>query len=68
KLLPGSLDSAFTIAAAEHPAILATEHLVDAAAFSVKSAEGALLRQLSASAGISSQYRNTTPGTFASSA
>ncbi|AZO74956.1 MULTISPECIES: TolC family outer membrane protein [unclassified Mesorhizobium] len=68
KLLPGSLDSAFTIAAAEHPAILATEHLVDAAAFSVKSAEGALLPQLSASAGISSQYRNTTPGTFASSA
>ncbi|RRI02372.1 transporter [Mesorhizobium tamadayense] len=68
KLLPSSLDSAFTIAAAEHPAILATEHLVDAAAFSVKSAEGALLPQLSASAGISSQYRNTTPGTFASSA
>ncbi|WP_192246196.1 TolC family outer membrane protein [Mesorhizobium silamurunense] len=67
KLLPSSLDSAFTIAAAEHPAILATEHLVDAAAFSVKSAEGALLPQLSASAGISSQYRNTTPGAFASS-
>ncbi|WP_292274694.1 TolC family protein, partial [Mesorhizobium sp.] len=66
KLLPGSLDSAFAIAAAEHPAILATEHLVDAAAFSVKSAEGALLPQLSASAGISSQYRNTSPGVFAS--
>jgi outer membrane protein len=67
KLLPASLDSAFTIAAAEHPAILATEHLVDAAAFSVKSAEGALLPQLTASAGVSSQYRNTTPGAFASS-
>ena len=36
------------IANTEHPAILATEHLVDAAGFSVKSAEGALLPQLSA--------------------
>ncbi|UCI05083.1 TolC family outer membrane protein [Mesorhizobium sp. B1-1-8] len=66
RLLPSSIDSAFTIAAAEHPAILATEHLVDAAAFSVKSNEGALLPQLSASAGVSSAYRNTSPGTFSS--
>ncbi|RWM30108.1 TolC family outer membrane protein [Mesorhizobium sp.] len=61
KLLPGSIDSAFTIAAAEHPAILATEHLVDAAAFSVKSAEGALLPQVSASAGISDNYSHSVP-------
>ena len=45
----------------EHPAILATQHLVDAAAFSVKSAEGALLPQLSASAGVSDDYRNVIP-------
>lgn len=62
KLLPSSLDAAITIASAEHPAILATEHLVDAASFSVKSQEGALLPQLSANAGVSSAYRNTVPG------
>ncbi|TIO11064.1 TolC family outer membrane protein [Mesorhizobium sp.] len=62
KLLPRNLDAAVAIASSEHPAILATQHLVDAAAFSVKSAEGALLPQLSASAGVSSAYRNTVPG------
>jgi outer membrane protein len=62
KLLPSSLAAAVAVAANEHPAILATQHLVDAAAFNVKSAEGALLPQLSASAGVSSAYRNTLPG------
>ncbi|BCG87843.1 MULTISPECIES: TolC family outer membrane protein [unclassified Mesorhizobium] len=61
KLLPASLNSAIAIGSAEHPAILATQHLVDAAAFSVKSAEGALLPQLSASAGISDDYLNRNP-------
>lgn len=61
KLLPASLDGAFTVAAAEHPAILATQHLVDAAAFVVKSSEGALLPQLSASAGISQDYLHRSP-------
>ncbi|WP_315920170.1 TolC family outer membrane protein [Mesorhizobium sp. SP-1A] len=56
KLLPSSLDSAFAIAQNEHPAILATQHLVDAAGFTVKSAEGALLPQVTASAGVSQQY------------
>ena len=45
----------------EHPAIIATEHLVDAAGFTVKAAEGALLPQFSASAGVSRNYRNTSP-------
>ncbi|WP_413774622.1 TolC family outer membrane protein [Mesorhizobium sp. AR10] len=66
KLLPSSLDAAIAITSAEHPAILATQLLVDAAAFSVKSAEGALLPQLSASAGVSSAYRNTVPGVITS--
>ncbi|RWL86832.1 MAG: transporter [Mesorhizobium sp.] len=61
KLLPGSLDSALAVASAEHPAILATQHLVDAAAFSVKSSEGALLPQVSASAGISDNYSHSVP-------
>jgi outer membrane protein len=62
KLLPSNLDAAIAIASSEHPAILATQHLVDAAAFSVKSAEGALLPQLSASAGVSNAFRKTAPG------
>ncbi|BCH16353.1 TolC family outer membrane protein [Mesorhizobium sp. L-2-11] len=61
KLLPTNLDTAIAIASVEHPAILATQHLVDAAAFTVKSAEGALLPQLSASAGVSSAYRRSDP-------
>ncbi|PAQ01541.1 TolC family outer membrane protein [Mesorhizobium mediterraneum] len=62
KLLPSNLDAAIAIASIEHPAILATQHLVDAAAFSVKSSEGALLPQVSASAGVSSTYRDTRAG------
>lgn len=58
KLLPRSLDAAMAIAAREHPAILAMEHLVDAAAFSVKSAEGALLPGVTASAEIFRRYSN----------
>ncbi len=61
KLLPKSIDAAYVLAAANHPAIMATQHLVDAAGFSVKSAEGALLPQVSASAGLSRSYRNTDP-------
>lgn len=59
KLLPKSLDSAYGIASAQHPAILSAQHLVDAAGFSVKSAEGALLPQVSASAGVSHNYSQT---------
>lgn len=59
KMLPKSLDEAIAIAAGQHPAIIATEHLVDAAAFVVKSTEGALLPQVSASAGVARSYRNT---------
>jgi outer membrane protein len=73
KMLPKSLDQAVAIAAEGHPAIIATEHLVDAAAFAVKSTEGALLPQVSASAGVQRSYQNTeglpgvgtaTDGTF----
>jgi outer membrane protein len=54
--LPGSLEQAYAFAASEHPAIRATEHLVDAADFSVKSAEGALLPGVTAQAGVSQDY------------
>lgn len=62
KMLPGSLDQAIGRASAEHPAIISTQHLVDAAGFTVKSAEGALLPQVSASAGVSRSYRHTEGG------
>ena len=44
KLLPKASVRRIVIAAAEHPAIIANLHLVDAAGFSVKSAEGSLCR------------------------
>lgn len=59
KSLPKSLDSAQALAATEHPAVLASEHLIDAAGFTVKSSEGALLPQLDASAGLSAQKSHT---------
>ena len=61
KLLPRSLDQAIALAYEQHPAIVATENLVDAAAFTVKSTEGQLLPQVSASAGISQSLRETSP-------
>ncbi|MCG8270135.1 TolC family outer membrane protein [Aquamicrobium sp. NLF2-7] len=62
KQLPRSLDAAVAVASQEHPAIIATSHLVDAAAFGVKAAEGALLPSVTASAGISRNYSHTSPG------
>jgi outer membrane protein len=62
KALPSGIGAAFAIAAAEHPAIRGTQQLVDAAEFSVKSAEGALLPSLTASAGVSRDYSNTSIG------
>lgn len=62
KLLPRSLEECFAIAAREHPAIIASEHLIEAYGFSVKVAEGALLPNVSAGAGISHTFRSTDPG------
>ncbi|MCO5084966.1 MAG: TolC family outer membrane protein [Rhizobiaceae bacterium] len=64
KGLPKGMDSAFALASVKHPAILATTHLVDAAAFSVKTAEGALFPQLSATAGVSRSFRETNGGSL----
>ena len=62
KGLPRAIDQAFVIAASEHPAIMANKHLVDATAYSVKAAEGALLPQIEASASIGQTYSQTLPG------
>lgn len=50
KLLPASPNSAFAIATEIHPGILATQYAVDAAGYTVKSNEGALLPGVSLSA------------------
>jgi outer membrane protein len=60
-LLPKSLNQAMAQAEEQHPAILATQHLVDAAAFSVKSAEGALLPQVTASANVIDRFEQNVP-------
>ncbi|MCZ4093366.1 TolC family outer membrane protein [Sinorhizobium psoraleae] len=60
RLLPRNLNSAFVIANKEHPAILASAHLVDAAGHTVKSSEGALLPQETAEAGISERGNPTS--------
>lgn len=60
--LPPNLEQAYTIALNEHPAIRATLHFVDAAIHAVKVAEGAMLPQLSAEAGVSASFRETHGG------
>lgn len=62
KLMPGSIDAAYTVAAREHPAIKATLHAVDASSYAVKAAEGALLPTLSAEASATTSRSN--PGGF----
>ncbi len=64
KLLPKSESSAYGLAESQHPAILASEHLVDAAGFQVKSAEGALLPQISGSASVARGFTHTDPESF----
>src|SRR5690606_14446211 len=55
-------ENAYARAQAEHPAIQATMHAVDASAFRVKSAEGALLPSLDAEIGVALTHRHTSPG------
>ncbi|MEF2073559.1 TolC family outer membrane protein [Consotaella aegiceratis] len=59
KGLPPSIDAAYAIAQQQHPAILATLHLVDAAAYQVKSAEGALLPQVGLTGEVEDSYSTT---------
>jgi outer membrane protein len=61
KGLPKNIKTAIATGDVEHPAIISTQHLVDAAAFQVKAAEGALLPQFSATGSLARNYRNTSP-------
>ncbi|MBO0905693.1 TolC family outer membrane protein [Jiella sonneratiae] len=56
RLLPRSVANAYSLAQRQHPAILATLASVDAAAYQVKSAEGALLPQVSLSGNVTNSY------------
>ncbi len=66
KLLPNSLPQAIEMALVGHPAILSTQHLVDAAGFSVNSAEGALLPGVTASAGLTRSFSDSSPASTSS--
>ena len=62
-LLPRSVATAYSMSQRQHPAILATLASVDAAAYQVKSAEGAFLPQVTLSGDVTNSYAasNTDP-------
>ncbi|WP_349942571.1 TolC family outer membrane protein [Fulvimarina sp. MAC8] len=64
KSIPNSVNSAFEISQREHPAIRATLASVDAAAFQVKSAEGALLPQVELQASVQNDYSRSNTSQF----
>ena len=55
-LIPKSVNTAISVATTNHPAIKATNHLVDQAQFNVKSSEGSLLPQLSLNGQVNRRY------------
>jgi outer membrane protein len=61
KLLPKSVGAAEAVAESVHPAILASQHLVDSAGFTVKSLEGQLLPQITGSASVARTGINANP-------
>ncbi|MGB8818003.1 MAG: TolC family outer membrane protein [Rhizobiaceae bacterium] len=62
KLLPRSLNDSLAVAADQHPAIKASEYVVDANLYGVKVAEGALLPTLGVEAGVSRSTRQLGGG------
>lgn len=65
--VPTKVDPTVSTALQEHPAVRATQHLADAAAFNVKVAEGSLLPSLAARASVSRQDENISGGINAGS-
>lgn len=61
-LLPRHINAALEIARREHPAIMATHHLVDQASFNIKSAEGDLFPILSVTGSASKRNDVSTAG------
>ena len=58
RAIPASLESALSMAEANHPAIRANKYMVDAAQYKVKSREGAFLPRVSAQASVSRNYNH----------
>ena len=56
RLYPSSLEAGMKVAWSEHPAIRATQHLVDVAVFNTKTAEGAFLPTLGLTASATKDY------------
>ncbi len=67
-LYPANLNRALEIAAVEHPATKATQHLVDLAAFNVKTTEGELLPTVSLRGNASQNFNSQSQGDRSSSA
>ena len=63
KLLPRNLQGSIAIAQSEHPAIRATEFLVDQAAYNVKSSESSLLPTITLQGQLSRRYAGDYNGT-----
>lgn len=61
-LIPANLNAAYSVAFAEHPGIIARQHEVDAAGYSVKVDEGSLLPGVSATAGVSTSASDGPTG------
>jgi outer membrane protein len=66
KLVPKSLEAAYAMAETQHPAILASQHQVDAAGFQVKEIEGQLLPSITGSAGVQRDFNSASPDIFSS--
>ena len=62
RLVPRSIDAAYAIAFAEHPAILVRNALVDSSLFGVKAAEGAFLPRIGLSASVSQASTYSSAG------
>ncbi len=68
RLYAKSLQSGLAVAANEHPAIRATKHAVDAAAFNVKAVEGQYLPSVNLRGSASQRYNSGSRGVNTSSA
>lgn len=68
KLLPRSVNSANAISLREHPAIKSSQHLVDQAAYNVKSSESDLLPTLALEGGLDRSYAGDGTGQITDSA
>ncbi len=68
RLYPATLPRALEIAAVEHPATKATQHLVDFAAFNVRTTEGELLPTLSLRGTANQNFNSQSQGDRSSSA